>query len=294
MGVLNYMALLPFRGLRRAFRDIRRPIVRHTLRNLCGYAVRRDVQDASAFFVAPHPDDEVFGVGGVIALKRAAGVDVEIVFLTDGESAHKNCCDISRHTVAAARRDLAIAAAGIVGIPPDRMHWLCLPSGRIPGHGQEGFAEAVAKVMMLIAAARPREVYYPYRRDCWPDHEAAAEIVERAVAESGVNCATWCYLVWAWYKSSFTQAWTLARAENVRVVDINDVLPKKIKAMETYLSCHPPTCSIPYIGHLPKGFSDPFRKPYELLVEACIRPSADVMALGDVIGSEHSRMKANG
>lgn len=38
--------------------------------------------------VAPHPDDEVLGCGGLIAAARAAGMPVLIIALTDGEQAY--------------------------------------------------------------------------------------------------------------------------------------------------------------------------------------------------------------
>jgi LmbE family N-acetylglucosaminyl deacetylase len=42
--------------------------------------------------VAPHPDDEVLGCGGTLAAETAAGIDVVVVFVTDGRrriSAHR-------------------------------------------------------------------------------------------------------------------------------------------------------------------------------------------------------------
>ena len=38
--------------------------------------------------VAPHPDDEVFGIGGTLALAAAAGADVAVLAVTDGEASH--------------------------------------------------------------------------------------------------------------------------------------------------------------------------------------------------------------
>jgi LmbE family N-acetylglucosaminyl deacetylase len=35
---------------------------------------------------APHPDDEVFGCGGVMAKRIFEGYDVFVVFLTDGRN----------------------------------------------------------------------------------------------------------------------------------------------------------------------------------------------------------------
>ena len=39
-----------------------------------------------AVIVAPHPDDEVFAVGGTMALLDWAGYEVEVVAVTDGVS----------------------------------------------------------------------------------------------------------------------------------------------------------------------------------------------------------------
>src|SRR6202044_612035 len=38
--------------------------------------------------LAPHPDDETLGAGGLIAKLRRAGVTVTIVAITDGENAY--------------------------------------------------------------------------------------------------------------------------------------------------------------------------------------------------------------
>ncbi|WP_287171998.1 PIG-L family deacetylase [Mesorhizobium sp.] len=37
-----------------------------------------------AVIVAPHPDDEMLGCGGVAAKKIASGAKVRLVFVTDG------------------------------------------------------------------------------------------------------------------------------------------------------------------------------------------------------------------
>ena len=43
---------------------------------------------ASAVIVAAHPDDEVLGAGGTMALLAAAGARLRLVAVTDGEAAH--------------------------------------------------------------------------------------------------------------------------------------------------------------------------------------------------------------
>lgn len=54
--------------------------------------------------VAPHPDDEVLGCGGLIAAARAAGVPVLIIALTDGELAYPDEPGWAPHVLGPARR----------------------------------------------------------------------------------------------------------------------------------------------------------------------------------------------
>ena len=42
----------------------------------------------SVAMVAAHPDDEVLGVGGTIAMLAAAGVRLRLIAITDGEASH--------------------------------------------------------------------------------------------------------------------------------------------------------------------------------------------------------------
>jgi GlcNAc-PI de-N-acetylase len=45
----------------------------------------------SVVVVAAHPDDEVLGVGGTIAILAAAGARLRLIAVTDGEGSHPGC-----------------------------------------------------------------------------------------------------------------------------------------------------------------------------------------------------------
>jgi LmbE family N-acetylglucosaminyl deacetylase len=92
---------------------------------------------AVAVFFGAHADDVELGAGGTCAKLCAAAFDVRIVVATDE----------SDQTVAATRRKEAIAAAAILGVPADRVHFLGLPDGQF-----RCGRDTVARIRALSAA----------------------------------------------------------------------------------------------------------------------------------------------
>ena len=86
---------------------------------------------ASAVVVAAHPDDEVLGPGGIIAMLAAAGARLRVIAVTDGESSHGDRADraalIRRR---AAERQAALHALGAGGAEIIR---LGLPDAALDG-----------------------------------------------------------------------------------------------------------------------------------------------------------------
>ena len=63
--------------------------------------------------LAPHPDDESLGCGGALALHRAAGDPVKVVFVTDGARGDERGEDPRDAYVALRRREAAEACAAL-------------------------------------------------------------------------------------------------------------------------------------------------------------------------------------
>src|ERR1700743_569020 len=92
------------------------------------HSIPSAVTPAPLLVIAPHPDDETFACGGLIALKRKANIPVTIIFITDGgQSAVRTEADGTHLT--ARRKDEAAAACKILGVEPDRIHFLDAPDG---------------------------------------------------------------------------------------------------------------------------------------------------------------------
>jgi LmbE family N-acetylglucosaminyl deacetylase len=133
--------------------------------------------------VAPHPDDEVLGVGGLLAL---AGV-AEVVAVTDGEGSHPGstalgAADLRRIRPAESAR--ALARLGDVAV-----HRLRQPDGGV---------DEPALTATLSALLTPgRWCLATWRADAHPDHEAVGRAAARACAVTGARLLE--YPVWAWH-----------------------------------------------------------------------------------------------
>jgi LmbE family N-acetylglucosaminyl deacetylase len=140
----------------------------------------------SAVVVAAHPDDEVLGVGGLIARLAAAGARLRLVAVTDGEGSHLGHGD----PAALARRRTAETAAALraLGAAEAEVIRLELPDAGLAPREDElaaALAPLVAGFDWCLA---------PWEHDLHPDHEAAGRA---AIAARGG--AVYRYPVWMWH-----------------------------------------------------------------------------------------------
>ena len=74
--------------------------------------------------VAPHPDDESIGCGGLIAVLASRGVHLNVVIVTDGSGSHPNSLKYPRSRLAQLRAREATQALGILGVDEKNV-WFC-------------------------------------------------------------------------------------------------------------------------------------------------------------------------
>jgi len=79
--------------------------------------------------LAPHPDDETLGAGGLIAKLRRAGVPVTIVAITDGENAYAGIPRLGDIRVLEQSE-----AVQRLGVPAHMIHRLHLPDRDVSGY----------------------------------------------------------------------------------------------------------------------------------------------------------------
>jgi LmbE family N-acetylglucosaminyl deacetylase len=146
-----------------------------------------------ALILAPHPDDESLGCGGLIAAACAAGLPPAVVILTDGAASHPDSTSHPPARLAAQREAEAREALSILGMPREKMFFLGEPDTKLTAH------EALLDRLTGIAAEQKCGVVIgPWAADPHCDHEAAAVISEAVAIRAGLRLLS--YPVWGWLR----------------------------------------------------------------------------------------------
>ena len=195
--------------------------------------------------VAPHPDDETLGVGGIVSAFADAGGDVLVVSVTDGEAAPVSCPDLA----AVRRRELDTAVGRLA--PSARVERLGLPDGGLADRCDE----LTERLGVLLTGSDLALV--PYTDDGHPDHDACGRAGVAASMLSGSSC--WTYPVWAWHWHD--PARSAIGTSGVRVPMTSESARRKAAAIDCYrsqLEHEPPV--------VPRTAMARYRRPFEVLV----------------------------
>ena len=146
--------------------------------------------------VAPHPDDESLGCGGLIATLARLGRSFHFLFVTDGGASHPGSASWSRSVLMAQREVEASEALARLGAHEEGRTFLRLPDAAMPPCGSPANQSAQAAVVSLLADFRPDLVLMPWRRDPHCDHRDSWALLQQAMAEAGQRPQTLEYAIW--------------------------------------------------------------------------------------------------
>lgn len=154
--------------------------------------------------VAPHPDDESLAAGLLIQRCLAAGGEVDVVLLTDGDDNPWPQRWLEKRVFIGAegrrrwgaRRRLEVAAAlGRLGVGPERLHAQGWHDMQVTAQLRRHHADAVASLRSVIERVRPSLVVIPDLGDRHPDHGAAHVIARLALHAAGSSADVLTYMV---------------------------------------------------------------------------------------------------
>jgi len=137
--------------------------------------------------VAPHPDDETLGAGGLLHDWALAGHPIIVVVVTDGEAARPelhHLADIRVKELHAALSELAPQGVSV--------HRLSLPDGRV--HEQENYLARLLEVLVPLGST----LVAPFEEDGHIDHNATGRACWAVARKLGVTLVR--YPIWAWHR----------------------------------------------------------------------------------------------
>jgi LmbE family N-acetylglucosaminyl deacetylase len=207
--------------------------------------------------LAPHPDDETFGMGGSIRRAADFGVKITVIVLTDGALGGAD-----RPDLVPIRESEARAASEILGIS-------AIEFWSEPDRALTPRPDLITRLSSKILQQRPRTLFFPSLTEPHPDHRAAALIGWEALRQSGF-CATP-----VGYEISSQGPINL-------LLDVTDSIAAKSRAMDVYASqeAERPYCKRVIAQNIARTWSLPDTVQYAeafLVLDAGDAPLADIV-----------------
>ena len=220
--------------------------------------------DKKIMIFTPHPDDETFAMGGTIARLAKNRNDIQIVIFTNDNKGSKDL-SMTREKLARIRRAEEEKSCEILGVSPDKLHWLGYEDGDLEyadPHVLRG------KIARLIKLHRPDVVFSPDPGGLWvqwhkTDHRMAANITQDAfIAAEWHLYYPQHYLDEKLEPYSVPEVYYYYSQEPNYEIDVTPVFDLKIKASTVHVSQFEPSTSS-YNPEMPpevfKAINDRFR-----------------------------------
>lgn len=183
------------------------------------------VKTNNFLFVAPHPDDEVLGCGGVIKKLTLRGTLVYVLVVTRGKKEKYSDEKIMKV------RNEALKAHKILGVTETR--FLDFPAPDLDLISLAEISEAISKIIIEL---KIETLYLPHRGDIHHDHKAvynAGMVAARPLVNNSVR------RVFSYETLSETE-WSDPFGDDFFIpttfVDITDVFSYKLEAMKCFES----------------------------------------------------------
>lgn len=186
---------------------------------------------ARVLVLAPHPDDETLGCGGLMHRAVVAGADVYVALMTNGDASELAVifgqrqlpiCKRAYIRLGQARQQETLAAVAKLGVPPDHVYFLSYPNNGLAklwqsehwsydqlytspttgaDHSPYGLSftphapycgeQVVRDLQALLRHVRPTHLFVTHPLDIHPDHWATAAFLRAALRGLGVGPGWW-------------------------------------------------------------------------------------------------------
>jgi len=154
--------------------------------------------------LAPHPDDESLGVGGLIQQAVAAGAEVRVIFATDGDNnpwpqrwmeRRWRIDGECRRRWGERRRAEALRALEQLGLPGSQAEFFGFPDAGILPLWRRRDIALLERFTRAFAAWPPDALILPSREDRHPDHKGVFHFAREALTKVCQCPAQLSYLI---------------------------------------------------------------------------------------------------
>jgi LmbE family N-acetylglucosaminyl deacetylase len=185
--------------------------------------------------VAPHPDDESLGCGGLVATLALTGTAFCFVFVTDGGASHPGSRAWPRKRLVACRRDEAVEALRRLNVEDANIIFLALLDAAMPARGSPVWDKSVSQFADIITEFNPALALLPWRRDPHCDHRASWRLTRDSLRLANAHPEILEYPIWL---DEFGEEDDRPRNDEARqvVFDIAAVLEAKRAAITAHLT----------------------------------------------------------
>lgn len=175
--------------------------------------------------IAPHPDDEIIGVGGTIAKRTTAGHDVYVCVMTKGCEPLFSSDSVNQVRTECKEADLSLGVKETI--------FLDFPAAMLETVPRYKLNDAIVKVIQRV---KPDEVYLPHRGDMQQDHKMVVDAAMVALRPKYEHVVKRIYA----YETLSETGWDIPNTVNEFIPtvyeDISDTLEKKLDAMRIFRS----------------------------------------------------------
>lgn len=175
--------------------------------------------------IAPHPDDEILGCGGMIAKRSVAGEQIYVCIVTKG------CVPLFSEEFVEQGRYEARKADKLLGVK-DTI-FLDFPAVMLEDIPRYKLNESLCNIIQEI---EPDEVYIPHRGDMQLDHQMIVDAAMVALRPKYKHIVKRIYA----YETLSETGWNIPNVQNEFIPnvyeDISETVDKKLEAMDIFKS----------------------------------------------------------
>jgi LmbE family N-acetylglucosaminyl deacetylase len=136
--------------------------------------------------LAPHPDDDVLGCGGLLAELSSSGAKIKVIYFTDGSRSNRQAKFFER--LIAERENEAIEAGKVLKIFEQKFL-------RLPHNALKSSIDLAAVIRKEIEFDKPDLVLAPSLEEPHPDHFAVLEALNLSLKHYDQGLNIWLYEV---------------------------------------------------------------------------------------------------